>query len=142
MNGAAAEAAIGPTAAVAPEPKSAQTKKAMRKGNSDLTLADLAERYIKHLEDSGKSPGTRSSYTAELRLAIKELGGDTKIASITTEQVGEFFASKAVMKLRSGRAKAKPSVDKSRRVLRLALVWAAEKRWIGEAPIPEPATKG
>ena len=53
-----------------------------------------------------------------------------------------FFASKAVTKLRSGRAKAKPSVDKTRRVLRLALVWAAEQKWIGAAPIPEPTTKG
>jgi hypothetical protein len=131
------EAAVEVAPEVAPDQAKPAPKK--RQAKADLTLADLAERYIKHLEDSGKSPGTCSSYTAELRLAIKELGAETKIAGITPEQVGAFFSSKVVTKLRSGRAKAKPSVDKTRRVLRLALVWAAEKKWIKSAPIPEAA---
>jgi hypothetical protein len=117
----------------APTPKNSKTA---------VTLGDLADRYIKHLEDDGKSPGTLSSYMAELKLAIKQLGGDTKIADITTERVGEYFDSEPVTKLRSGGKKAQPSVDKSRRVLRLALVWAAEQKWIAVAPIPEPSTKG
>jgi RNA 3'-terminal phosphate cyclase len=131
-----AEAAVA-TEVAAPETQPAPAPKKKRQAKPDLTLADLAERYIKHLEDEGKSPGTCSSYTAELRLAIKELGAETKITGITSEQVGAFFSSKAVTKLRSGRAKAKPSVDKTRRVLRLALVWAAEKKLIKSAPIPE-----
>jgi len=135
----ATETAAPETAATETSPAPAPKKKTDRKSKPDLTLTDLAERYIKHLEDSGKSPGTCSSYTAELRLAIKEMGGDTKIAGITTDQVAAFFSSKVVTKLRSGRAKAKPSVDKTRRVLRLALVWAAEKKWIKSAPIPEAA---
>lgn len=126
--------AIVPETTPAPKPKT--TRKA--KG-SDLTLADLAERYIKHLEDDGKSPGTCSSYTAELRLAIKHLGGDTQIASLTPAQVSEFFDSKPVTKLRSGKKKSQLSIDKSRRVIRFALVWAAEKKWIAVAPIPQAA---
>jgi site-specific recombinase XerD len=119
-----------------PTPKPKATK--ARKPKTDLTLADLCERYIKHLEeDDGKSPGTCSSYAAELKLAIKHLGGDTPIASITTEQVAEFFGSKPVVKLRSGKAKSQLSIDKTRRVLRLALVWAAERKWLASAPIPE-----
>jgi hypothetical protein len=39
--------------------------------------------------------------------------------------------------LKSGKPKAKPSVDKTRRVLRLALVWAVEQGWIEKAPLPE-----
>ncbi len=141
VNGAGTKAAVEPTTPVAtsePVPK----KKAARKAKADLTLADLAERFIEHLEDEGKSPGTCSSYGAELKLAIKGMGGATKIASITTDQVAVYFDSKAVTKLRSGRKKAKPSIDKSRRVLRLALCYAAEKRWLREAPIPDPTTKG
>ncbi len=141
---AASEAAVEPTLPeVVPEqaPAPATKKKAPRKAKGDITLADLAEKYIRQLEDSGKSPGTCSSYTAELRLAIKELGAETKIASITTEQIAAYFDSEAVTKLKSGRKKAQPSIDKTRRVLRLVLVWATEKRWIAAAPIPEPAAK-
>ena len=113
--------------------------KAPRKPKGEITLAELAERYIKHLEDDGKSPGTCSSYGAELKLAIKHLGGDTQIASLTPAQVGEFFDSKSVTKLRSGKKKSQLSIDKTRRVLRLALVWAAEKKWIESAPLPQAA---
>jgi len=137
------ETAIPATTAETPStngkatPKAPAKKKATRKAKADVTLGDLAQRYIKHLEGAGKSPGTCSSYTAELRLAIKEMGGDTKISGITPDQVAAFFESKVVTRLKSGRAKAKPSIDKTRRVLRLALVWAAEKKWIKSAPIPE-----
>ena len=33
--------------------------------------------------------------------------------------------------------KAKPSIDKTRRVLRLALCWAVEQGWLEKAPLPE-----
>ena len=125
--------------AAVPETTPATKTKATRKAKTDLTLAELAERYIKHLEDDGKSPGTCSSYGAELKLAIKHLGADTQIASITPAQVGDFFDSKPVTKLRSGKKKSQLSVDKTRRVLRLALVWAAEKKWIESAPLPQAA---
>ena len=45
-----------------------------------------------------------------------------------------FFESDAVTKTRKGRAKAKPTVDKTRRVLRLALEWAAARKLIEAAP--------
>ena len=44
-------------------------------------------------------------------------------------------------KTRAGKAKAKPGVDKTRRVLRLALVWTADSGLIKKAPIPQPAAK-
>jgi hypothetical protein len=130
--------------AEAPAPETTQTAKPTKapRKPKEMTLADLCERYIKHLEDDGKSPGTCSSYTAELKLAVKHLGGETQIAAITTEQVAEFFGSKPVVKLRSGKAKSQLSIDKTRRVLRLALVWATEKKWLASAPIPETEAKG
>jgi hypothetical protein len=64
---------------------------------------------------------------------------DTPIVSITTEQVREYFESKPVTKLRTGKKKSQLSIDKTRRVLRLALVYAADRKWIASAPIPAPA---
>jgi hypothetical protein len=51
-----------------------------------------------------------------------EIGADTPVSTLTPERVQEYFDRKRVTKLRSGKAKAKPSIDKTRRVLRLAPV--------------------
>ena len=40
-------------------------------------------------------------------------------------------------KTRTGVEKAKPTIDKSRRVLRMALVWAEAQGLVAKAPIPE-----
>jgi hypothetical protein len=142
IQGAPVEASPEAVEAAAPETTTPAPKtKAARKPKADLTLADLAGRYIKHIEDQGKSPGTCSSYGAELKLACKEIGAGTKVADITPEMVTEYFESKPVTKLRSGKKKSQLSIDKTRRVLRLALCYAAEKKLIASAPIPEPAAK-
>ena len=116
--------------------KPAKKKAPARRAKKPRTLADLCEQYVEHLEDEGKSPGTVFSYTAELRLACKLLGRDTKLAAITPEQMQAFYDSDAVTKLRSGRAKAPASIAKSRRVIRLALCYAAMAGWIERIPLP------
>ena len=104
-----------------------------------ITLKALADGYVRHLEEAGKSHGTIFSYQMELNLALGELGAETDLASLTAHQVEKYFQSAAVTKTKKGRAKAKPTVDKTRRVLRLALAWAVEKKLIAAAPIPESA---
>ena len=119
-----------------PKPKKGGKKKAAKLGGT-ATLADIAAGYLAHMESEGKSDGTISSYRMELRLAAIELGEDTPIADITPERVQAFFISKRVTKLRSGKNKSQLSIDKTRRVLRLALHWAVEQRWLEKAPLPE-----
>ena len=116
--------------------KAAKAKKAKSTGEP-VTLGMLAGRYLEHLERQDKSHGTLFSYGIEIRTACKELGADTLIASLTPEQVAAYFESPRVTLLKSGKPKAKPSIDKTRRVLRLALVWAVEQGWIEKAPLPE-----
>jgi hypothetical protein len=128
----------------APEPKKkGKTKKvkgdapATKPSGGARTLADISHAYLGHMDSAGKSGGTISSYAMELRTANVEIGADTLISDLTPARVQEFFNCKRVMKLRSGKPKAKPSYDKTRRVLRLALVWAAETGLIEKAPLPE-----
>jgi len=127
----------------APAPEAPPKKKARRKKEAAVsgvtTLADLAAAYAVHMENEGKSAGTIASYSMELRVAQDELGEGTPLADLTPERVGEFYACKRVTKLKSGKAKSQLSIDKTRRVLRLALVWAAERGIIAKAPIPEIA---
>jgi hypothetical protein len=131
------------TAVEEPAPEAALPKKgkkgSKKKATADVTtLADLAAGYLAHMEEVGKSDGTISSYRMELKTAAAELGEETPIADLTPGRVQTFFDSVRVTKLRSGRAKAKPSIDKTRRVLRLALTWAVEAGLIEKAPLPEP----
>jgi site-specific recombinase XerD len=129
------------TEASAPETTPTPKPAKARKPKSDMTLADLCERYIKHLEDDGKSPGTVSSYRAELRLVLKALGAETPIASIKTEQVAAFFQSRPVVKLRSGKPKSPLSVAKTLRVSAQAFQFAVAKKWLASAPLPAPAAE-
>jgi hypothetical protein len=119
-------------------PKKGRKKKAAKLPSGNATLADVSAAYLADLADAGRSNGTIASYGMELKTAMNELGEATPISEITPEKVGEFFNSKRVTKLRSGRNKSQLSIDKTRRVLRLALVWAAERGIIAQAPIPEP----
>jgi len=106
-----------------------------------LTLGEFAEQYLKHLEEIGKSRGTVFSYSIDLGVALKHFGEDRPVAGITPDQVAAFFESEAVTKTRTGKPKAKPTIDKCRRVLRLALVWAAEQKLIPTAPLPPKPEK-
>jgi hypothetical protein len=133
------ETATATEPAPEPEPpKKTKGKKKAKLPSGNATLADVVAGYLAHMEEAGKSDGTISSYRMELKTAMDELGETTPVAEITTDRVQEYFDSKRVTKLRSGKNKAKPSIDKTRRVLRLALVWAAERGIVAKAPIPEP----
>ena len=101
------------------------------------TLADVCAGYLAHMETEGKSDGTISSYRMELKTAMAELGEETPLADLTLDRVRTYFTSKRVTKLRSGKNKSQLSIDKTRRVLRLALVWSAERGIVAKAPIPE-----
>lgn len=100
------------------------------------TLEDAAEGYLAQLDKDGAGDGTLSSYRMELKLAMRELGATTALAELSAERVAAYFASAAVTKTRSGKPKAPATIDKTKRVLRLALVWAADAGLLSQAPIP------
>lgn len=133
-----------PEAPPAPEPAPvgdapAPASKKPKRAKGGATLADVFAGYVKDLEEQGKSDGTIASYRAELALAGDDLGLETLIADITPERVLLFMTSDRVMKKRSGRAKSPLSIDKTRRVLRQALVWAEGAKLVKTAPVPELA---
>ncbi len=126
-------------AETAPSGKKAATSAPVSapKAEGGHTLADLAGAYLAALEARGTSIMTRASYENDLKLALRELGEKTKVSAVTARKVQNFFESDVVTKTKGGKAKAQPTVLKTRRVLRMALCWAQEQGWITEAPIPE-----
>lgn len=106
---------------------------------SVMTLEQLAAGYLAHMEETGKSAGTVFSYKLELVLAMQELGKDTQVVALTPERVLEFFTCDRTMRTKTGIEKARPTFQKTRRVLRLALQWAENSKLIEKAPLPEQA---
>ena len=117
--------------------KPAAWKRPTKGPMGNMTLKELCDHYLAHLKEK-KSAGTAVSYEMELARAVEFLGADTPIGTITPDDVRRFNESKLVMRKKDGSAKALPSFLKTRRVLRLALVWAAsDRRWLDAAPIPQ-----
>ncbi len=124
-------------AAPAPvETVEAKPKKKAKPETAGFTMADLVEGFAAHLAEVGKGLGTQMSYRIDLGVAVRHFGEATEVSTLTSRKVQNYFESDAVTKTRTGKGKAKPGIDKTRRVLRLALVWAAEQGLIEEAPIP------
>lgn len=108
---------------------------------SGPTLSDAAASYLVALDNDAAGLGTLSSYRAELQLAMRELGEGILLADLTVDRVQAYFESDAVMMTRVGKPKAKPTFDKTRRVLRLCLLHAQDAGLIEVAPIPTPVSK-
>lgn len=125
-------------AMAAPAPVETVEAKPKKKAKADtaFTMQALSDGYIASLRDAGKSLGTQFSYSIDIAVAVRHFGAETEVSTLTSRKVQNFFESDAVTKTRTGNEKAKPGIDKTRRVLRLALVWAAEQGLIAEAPIP------
>ena len=83
-----------------------------------------------------KSESTVNAYAADLDLATEVLGAETPIGQLTLDDITRFNASEPVLRTKSGRDKALPTIERSRRVLRLALVFAEQQGAIESAPIP------
>ena len=105
------------------------------------TLAHLSESYLAAIRLNGRTGGTAASYENDLKVALKHFGADTDIRALNPTSVGEFFDSPAVTTRRNGDPKNPVSVAKTRRILRLALVWAVESGWIDVAPLPPKVQK-
>jgi site-specific recombinase XerD len=106
------------------------------------TLHDAAQVYLEHLRKQGKKEATIYTYTKDLQQIESFFGADRKLSAILPAHVGRFFRSDALLKLPSGKKRAKPTVDKTMRVFRMFLVWALETGRIDKLPLPKDTPMG
>ncbi len=123
--------------AAKPKPTRKKSAAKARKPPAAVTVEQLSQQFLDHLKKLGKSPSTQVSYAGDLMLAIEVLGADTKVSALTTQKIQAFNESGAVKKTAAGKPKARPTILKTRRVLRMALTWASETGKIKEAPLPD-----
>jgi site-specific recombinase XerD len=106
------------------------------------TLHQATQAYLKHLKNQGKKEATLFTYGKDLEQIETFFGADRKLNGIRIPQVGKFMKSDALLKLPSGKKRAKPTVEKTKRVLRMFLIWAKETGRINKLPLPKDTPMG
>ena len=106
------------------------------------TLHEAAEAYIEHLRQAGKKERTLYTYGRDFQQIEAFFGKDRRLAAILSPHVGKFLKSDALLVLPSGKPRAKPTVDKTVRVLRMFLVWAQGTGRIASLPLPKDNPMG
>src|SRR5512146_3096989 len=109
---------------------------------TDCTLHEAAEAYLQHLKDAGKKERTIYTYGRDFEQIEAFFGKDRRLAAILAAHVAKFMKSDALLKLPSGKERAKPTVDKTVRVLRMFLVWARKTGRIAKLPLPKDTPMG
>lgn len=108
----------------------------------DGTLHEAAQAYLEHLRTQGKKDRTLYTYGKDFEQMEAFFGADRKLRTILPPHVGKFLKSDDLLRLPSGAERAKPTVDKTVRVLRMFLVWAKETGRIAKLPLPKDLPLG
>lgn len=109
---------------------------------TEITLHEAAEAYLEHLKAEGKTKATLYTYRKDFELIESFLGKDRQLVKIIPANVGKFFKSDVLLKKPSGAERAKNTTDKTKRVLRMFLVWAKERGHIDSLPLPKDTPMG
>ena len=108
----------------------------------DGTLHEAAQAYLEHLRAQGKKERTLYTYGKDFQQMEAFFGADRKLRTILPPHVGKFLKSDDLLRLPSGAERAKPTVDKTVRVLRMFLVWAKETGRLDKLPLPKDLPMG
>ena len=106
------------------------------------TLHDAAQVYLEYLRTQGKKETTISTYARDFQQIEAFFGAERKLTAIRIPQVGKFMKSDVLLKLPSGKKRAEPTIQKTRRVFRMFLVWAKETGRIDKLPLPKDTPMG
>ena len=112
------------------------TKKA-----KEITFEKAIPAFLKHLTDEGKNERTVEVYGRCLENVAAYFGQDKPLGKLTPATIGTFFKSDAFLKKPNGKAKSEITLTQNRRVTRMMLVWAHEKGFLADIPLPKSEMK-
>ncbi|MFA6567797.1 MAG: hypothetical protein WCS96_06260 [Victivallales bacterium] len=113
------------------------TKKA-----KEITFEKAVPAFLQYLKDEGKNERTVEVYGRCLDNVTAYFGADKPLEKLTPATIGTFFKSDALLKKPNGKAKSEITVVQNKRVFRMMLVWAQEKGYLSEVPLPKSEMKG
>jgi len=106
-------------------------------GEKLVTLARAMDSFMDHLRRAGKKETTLYTYGQDAKLVNEFLGESKPLAELRPADVARFLKSDNLLKLSSGRGRAKPTVDKTIRFFRMFLIWAHASGRTDSLLIPE-----
>ncbi len=107
----------------------------------EITFEKAVPAYLKNLTDEGKNERTVEVYGRCLENAVEYFGADKPLDKLTPATIGTFFKSDAFIKKPNGNLKSEITLTQNRRVLRMMLVWAHEKGYLEDIPLPKAEMK-
>jgi site-specific recombinase XerD len=108
----------------------------------NLSLQEATQQYLKYLRTQGKSERTLYTYGKDLEQITAFFGPERKISSILLPHVGKFFKSDELLKLSEGKERAFKTVDKTKRVFRMFMLWAFDHGYTDKLPFPKGTPLG
>ena len=112
------------------------TKKA-----KEITFEKAVPAFLNHLKEAGKNERTVEVYGRCLANVSNHFGADKPLGKLTPATIGTFFKSDALLKKPNGKAKSEITVTQNKRVFRMMLVWAQEKGYLADVPLPKSEMK-
>ena len=106
------------------------------------TLKAEAQAYLKHLKGQGKSDRTLYTYGMDFRQMAAFFGEDRQLAKILPGHVGKFLKSDELLKMPSGKERAMPTVEKTKRVMRQFFIWCVDTGRLKKLPLPKDTPMG
>ena len=98
--------------------------------------------YLEHLGSTGKSNRTLYTYGKDFEQIEAFFGEKRQLSKILPAHVGKFLKSDELLTLPSGKERAKPTVEKTVRVMRMFFVWCVETGRIKKLPLPKAMPMG
>jgi hypothetical protein len=112
------------------------TKKA-----KEITFEKAIPAFLQHLKEDGKNERTVEVYGRCLQNVSDYFGADKPLGKLTPATIGTFFKSDAFLKKPSGVEKSPITIVQNKRVTRMMLVWAHEKGFLADIPLPKAEMK-
>ena len=112
------------------------------KKTKEITFEKAVPAFLKSLKDEGKNERTVEVYGRCIENAASFFGADRPLGKLTPMLIGQYFKSDIMLKKPNGVVKSPITVEQTKRVLRLMLVWAVEKGYIADIPLPKSEMKG
>ena len=106
--------------------------------SKNINMKAAVEKYLKHLEEIGKSNSTRYTVTLDLGMLTAYLGEEKELAKLLPVHIAGFFKSEPVNKIGDPPRDRRPAtVLQIKRVTRQFLVWAQEQNYLASIPLPK-----
>ena len=105
------------------------------------TLKQACEEFLEYLKTQNKAERSLYTYGKDLEQIRAFFGEEKELKKILIPHVGKFLKSDELLKKKGKDGelldRAKPTIDKTKRIFRMLMIWAREQGYIEHLPLPK-----